>query len=370
MNYYELLGVNPDSSKMEIDSAYESIVGQLSASSGSIIREENSAEDKIRQIKVAYSVLSVDWKRSEYDELLKSLGAFNIENNKAPVKDGEKPTIKEKEDQEKLQKIYGMMFLKADARPPKYILKTIAMSILLLAALYILNYEPAEKNQQLETGLEPPVTAEIEQVVAANQDPKPKAEIEPTETIEPEVPEPSEVKPPETSIPEVQDSIGVNPPATDEAEPSLETKEEPALEAEVENTIKPWEYQVGYSCVFDDFSASERIAPFTISTADTDIDYFVKLEDSITSKTVLTFYIIGGETFESKVPIGNYVMKYATGYEWYGTEHLFGPDTQYYTSDDIFEFSEDGGVVNGWTIELIKRQGGNLASYTIDPSEW
>lgn len=370
MNYYELLGISPKSSMNEIDTAYKGFLEKYHRKSGLRTSDDGLSDEKLHQAKIAYSVLSVEWKRAEYDELLKSLGAFKVEDIKASNVEKKVIAKNDKEDQKKLQKIYSMMFMNSDLKPPRYVLKTVVMSAILLMVLYVLNFNFTEQEAKAKTDPEPTAIAKLETTAKSEEEPNVIPEegsaidiasaaivdkdVEPLVTTEIDVPVTIKIEPPTPKETTLQDTTEINKLAP----------------SEPEDTIKPWEYQVVFSCVFDDFSVGERVAPLKIETTDTDVDYFIKLQDSNTQKTVMTFYVIGGDTFESTVPLGSYIMKYATGYEWYGTEHLFGPDTEYYSSDHIFEFYKDGEVVNGWVIELTKRQGGNLMAYSIEPNEW
>ena len=62
--------------------------------------------------------------------------------------------------------------------------------------------------------------------------------------------------------------------------------------------------------------------------------------------------------------------KYATGKTWYGTEHLFGPETIYSEADKTFIFARKENGYSGYTIELILQQFGNLRTQKIQKSEW
>jgi len=76
----------------------------------------------------------------------------------------------------------------------------------------------------------------------------------------------------------------------------------------------------------------------------------------------MTFFILGGDTVRATVPEGSFVLKYATGDRWCGEGMLFGEDTATEQADDIFTFEGR----RGYTVELIKRKGGNLRTKTID----
>ena len=113
----------------------------------------------------------------------------------------------------------------------------------------------------------------------------------------------------------------------------------------------------------------ERVAPFEVRTP-SDGNYFVKLIDTLNQQEILAMYIEGGETFETKVPLGIFEMRYAVGDTWYGESHLFGPSTGYFRADEDFRFYEDSVTYYGHTVELIKQVGGNLGTDPIPPSEF
>lgn len=113
----------------------------------------------------------------------------------------------------------------------------------------------------------------------------------------------------------------------------------------------------------------ECIAPFSVVTRGTN-DYYVKLKDAFYSEDVISFFVHGGETAEIDVPLGTYSLYYAVGDSWQGIEDLFGESTRYFKADDVFDFYESDGYVNGWTVELYTQSNGNLSTESIDPSEF
>ena len=148
----------------------------------------------------------------------------------------------------------------------------------------------------------------------------------------------------------------------------------------------------GYHQILDD---EIGVAQFKVITPPRDsFYYYVLLRDASTDKTVVTVYIHPGETVSIDVPLGRYRMYYATGLEWYGTTHLFGPNTQYSKADTILRFYLEGvdgidGVekledlydlvsfedlenirVVGCTIELISRAGGNMSTSTASADDF
>ena len=118
------------------------------------------------------------------------------------------------------------------------------------------------------------------------------------------------------------------------------------------------------------FTNAEQIAPFRIVTPSGPESYYVKLTDAFTGALVMTFFVYGGQGFETEVPLGTYRVKYATGATWYGENHLFGPDTRYSEADKTFEFSVQGSRISGYTVELIRQHGGNLHTKSISSNQF
>jgi hypothetical protein len=115
------------------------------------------------------------------------------------------------------------------------------------------------------------------------------------------------------------------------------------------------------------YTRKEAIAPFQLrSSAGT--NYLVKLVDARTNSTSLTVFVQGGDTAEVQVPLGSYVVKYATGKKWYGYRYLFGPTTGYSKADKVFTFRREGDQVAGFTIILYETTDGNLDTDPI-PAE-
>lgn len=118
------------------------------------------------------------------------------------------------------------------------------------------------------------------------------------------------------------------------------------------------------------YAGAERIAPFRVTTSVGQNNYFIKLVDASTNSPVMTIYVLGGSTFETRVPLGTYRLRYATGQTWYGTKNLFGPKTGYSEVEDSLTFSVQGDEVQGNDIQLVPQLGGNLATKTISPDEF
>lgn len=112
------------------------------------------------------------------------------------------------------------------------------------------------------------------------------------------------------------------------------------------------------------FSNSDAIAPFKIET-DTGRNYFIKLVDVNTNNTVVTVFVHENSVVEIKVPLGTYELRYATGIDWFGDEHLFGYSTSYYKADKLLEFYIKDYMTMGHNIKLIKQIDGNMPTKPI-----
>lgn len=125
-------------------------------------------------------------------------------------------------------------------------------------------------------------------------------------------------------------------------------------------------------------SFGDGVAPFRILVPHGDSHYYVKLERGFgrsvqefgRSTDVITLFIRSGESVETKVPLGQYILKYAEGTQWYGIDSLFGDSTTYYRADVVFVFSSDGEYYVGHTVELIPQSSGNLDTNRIVADEF
>ena len=101
------------------------------------------------------------------------------------------------------------------------------------------------------------------------------------------------------------------------------------------------------------------IAPLEVRVA-TGGDYFIKLINTSSGRESIAFYVRSGRTWETKVPTGQYEIRYATGRGWYGTRCLFGEDTVAARGNRSLTFKRAGQYIEGHTIELISQPDGNL----------
>lgn len=112
-------------------------------------------------------------------------------------------------------------------------------------------------------------------------------------------------------------------------------------------------------------------APLRIETS-AGVDYYVKLVDAMTGAEAVAIFVRGGIPLDVDVPLGSYFLKYASGQTWRGERPLFGPGdlTNYVKANSRFDFTVQGGYINGYTVELIRHPGGNLSTKSISPSEF
>ena len=119
------------------------------------------------------------------------------------------------------------------------------------------------------------------------------------------------------------------------------------------------------------FTSQPGVAPLEIKT-DSKSNYLVKLEGVTTGKDILDVFVRGGSVVEIDVPLGNYRMEYASGQNWYGYEHYFGPHplTTYSKAESTFRFYSDNSMVKGYTVTLYQVLDGNLRTSQIDPNQF
>lgn len=117
-------------------------------------------------------------------------------------------------------------------------------------------------------------------------------------------------------------------------------------------------------------SKKKNIAPLEIKTSHLDNYYFVKLVDYKSKAEVMHIYLHPGKPFKSNIPLGLYMIKYATGSTWYGNKNRFGPETKYSMALERFDFLIEGNEAKGYSIELIMQQHGNLKTISISPEDF
>jgi len=113
-------------------------------------------------------------------------------------------------------------------------------------------------------------------------------------------------------------------------------------------------------------TALPRVAPLKIETS-RGADYFVKIIDVPSGQAIMSFYIRGGEPWETYVPLGTYRVRYASGKreQWQGINTLFGKHTVTSEADRDLAFYEEADGISGYTIRLVLQSGGNLRTRRI-----
>jgi hypothetical protein len=121
------------------------------------------------------------------------------------------------------------------------------------------------------------------------------------------------------------------------------------------------------------------IAPFKLIT-DNGGDYFVKLVNVARPRDQVVIFVRGGETFETKMPLGEYKFRAATGLSWYGREDLFGPGTSFFGLRDkdtrlssdtlVLRFYKDSKRIHGRMIQLRAVLDGNLEQQSMSRAEF
>lgn len=118
------------------------------------------------------------------------------------------------------------------------------------------------------------------------------------------------------------------------------------------------------------YPIDDAVAPLTVETPSGQ-NYYICLKSLAGNKdSEMSFYVKGGETEKIYVPLGKYVIYYATGDLWFGTKALFGDDTFCYKCDDVFDFYVEDDYYIGWTLTLSKVYDGNLTTQNVSSDDF
>lgn len=103
--------------------------------------------------------------------------------------------------------------------------------------------------------------------------------------------------------------------------------------------------------------------------------YLLKVIDAKTGKEEVLFYIEGGKTFDTKVPLGTYKIRAASGTIWYGAEEFFGSGTSFFElrqikGEDTFAFTRSKNVIHGHHLKLTKQIDGTMESNPIGRNQF
>jgi hypothetical protein len=117
------------------------------------------------------------------------------------------------------------------------------------------------------------------------------------------------------------------------------------------------------SILFAGYNMSSSTSPLTLQADNK--NYYVKLCDSANAnKTIGIFFVRAGEVLSTKVPFGQFAIKYASGSEWQGENKLFGQFSQCGKSQTL-TFYSDGFTSQGHMISFNKVSNGNFQTNAV-----
>jgi hypothetical protein len=111
---------------------------------------------------------------------------------------------------------------------------------------------------------------------------------------------------------------------------------------------------------------SDRVAPFEVRTS-SNLEYLIKLERVESTPHSLTFFVIGGQHFETDVPLGTYRLEYVAGKTWCGRSLLFG-NQEAQEGRKLLTFERTTNGYDGRTVTLYGVPHGNFAAKAIPKS--
>lgn len=121
------------------------------------------------------------------------------------------------------------------------------------------------------------------------------------------------------------------------------------------------------------------IAPLSIKT-EAGLNYLIKLVSVADAKDQIIIYVKGGDTYSTKVPLGDYNVRGASGYNWYGKQDYFGPNTKFFRLQNrkgdlagkpvVARFSRRGNMIEGLTILLQTVLDGNMSQESISKDDF
>ena len=337
MTFYDILGVKSNATQEEIRAAY---LAQIKYFHPDVFPgNPEIAKVKTVQLNEAYSVLSDSEKRRQYDAYVNAVAAARAasaaQRRPSPAREAEQhrdPTDADEKPESHAAAIFA-------------ILAVAGLTIFLLFSIGIAN---SRKNA--EAGFAPSSSSASMSTAQDNSQKtwqhNPSSPSKPAASFE-------DSFAPNSLVSNIAGSVSA--PQSD-AEPAKEEEVTPALPL-------PENGQIVYT------NGEAGVAPLEIVTTGSS-NYLIKLKKRYIGSDVMSFFVRGGSTVEVDVPLGTYDLYYATGQNWYGEEALFGEKTRYYKATEPFEFYEEDGYVNGWTVELFLQQNGNLETDTIDPEEF
>lgn len=113
-----------------------------------------------------------------------------------------------------------------------------------------------------------------------------------------------------------------------------------------------------------EYDGAENAADFTITTSPGPF-YLVKLDRVAADSSPLLSFIQGGQSLNTRVPLGEFKLKYATGTNWCADAGLFSDDTVFSEANDTFIFSS-----SHLTVELPLQRDGEVMTKEISRNEF
>jgi hypothetical protein len=107
-------------------------------------------------------------------------------------------------------------------------------------------------------------------------------------------------------------------------------------------------------------------------------NYLIKLVNLTNARDQIVIFVRGGDTFETRIPLGDYKFRAAAGQTWYGREDLFGPATQFFRlrnktaplEQHVLRFYQDGQRLSGNSIVLKPADEGTLQRETMSKADF
>jgi hypothetical protein len=90
-------------------------------------------------------------------------------------------------------------------------------------------------------------------------------------------------------------------------------------------------------------------------------DYFVKLVELRSGLPKVAYFVHGGQSLTTDVPIGAFTIKHASGRNWCGEQQYFGPGTVFQKGTSTVFFAED----HTYTLYLTPQRNGNFPTTII-----
>ena len=114
-----------------------------------------------------------------------------------------------------------------------------------------------------------------------------------------------------------------------------------------------------------DPSAPVHLTKWTIN-AGTGANYFVKLIEAQTRLPVVAYFVYGGSSVTTDVPIGSFTVKHASGQSWCGEADYFGANTVFQEGRSVVFFDDD----HTYSLYLTPQRNGNFPTKMIQRDQF